>query len=300
MRNMFSTDGSVHTNIVFDVSSKVKGKRLIRKGPVVNLPSYDLGKIYFATIGVTDNALCGFIDVEYSVRLTNPQAAQTSTDVVNTVVSLPIAPVQRWEVDYGSYGNVNCAAVSCDIWNYMLQAARVPIGANLASVSSWNIDAYNDTLLTGNKFVSSAGTGIRLMKIAKKGRYQLRFQPRLDWEDLKMFALTLYHYYAGGRTHCSKQVYTTLDGASVQSIPTEVLAHRGFTGTAVGDPNPATEVHPVFTFNFDATKDNFDIMLRIGVLNYNDVSTTTANARGRPGLGDSIIELQYMGPYIDA
>ena len=47
MRNMYSVDGSVHANLTFDVSSRVRKKLLIRKGSVVNLPSYDAGKVYF-------------------------------------------------------------------------------------------------------------------------------------------------------------------------------------------------------------------------------------------------------------
>lgn len=300
MRNMMSIDGSIHTNLVFDVSAKVKGRRLIRKGQVVNLPSYDLGKVYFATIGVTENALCGFIDVEYSIRLINPQAAQTSTDGANAVTSSPVAPVQRWECDYGGTGIVNCAASSAEVWNYMVAGARPSTGASLASVITQSIGAYNVTLLTGNKFVSAASPTMAMLRIAKKGRYCLRFQPRVDWEDLKMFSLTLYHYFTGGNRHCTKQVYSSIDGGPLVNLPTEILAHRGFTGTAVNDPNPGTEVHPVFEFNFDADKDNFDVMLRIGVLIYNDVSTTTANVRGRSGLGDSVFELQYLGPYLDS
>ena len=86
MRNMYSSDGSVHANLVFDVSSRVRRKLLIRKGSVVNLPSYDAGKVYFSTIGVTGNALIGFVDVEYRIRLTNPQSSVTTiTPVVNSL-----------------------------------------------------------------------------------------------------------------------------------------------------------------------------------------------------------------------
>jgi len=298
MRNMFSTDASVHTNIVFDVSSKVKGKKLIRKGTVVNLPSYDMGKVYFATIGVTDNALCGFIDVEYAIKLSNPQSSVTSTEVINTVTSLPIAPVQRFECDSGGWGGIDTASNSEQYWNHFLAAARAPTGANLATVATgYTIPVFERTLLTGNYFKGALQNSQRLLRVAKAGRYRMAWQPRLDWEDLKLFSVTLFDYTegTGASAHTTRRVYSFLDGSAITEMPTQILSHRGFAGAAVGDPNPATEMFPTFVFDFDAPRDQYMITMRIGVLNYNSASTV-ANIRGRAGLGDSVLELTYLGP----
>lgn len=305
MRNMYSVNASVHTNFEFDVSQKVKGRKLIRKGGVVNLPSYDMGKVYFATIGVNDSTLVGFIDVEYRVRLINPQASQTTT-VENGMISVPVRAMQRFEADTSSFGAINCAAHSLDYFNALL-GSLTSSGAPLAVVTSGGPCQSSDlTFLDANKFThNSFGSNLRALRFPNPGRYRITFMPRLDFEDLKMFAVTLFQYEYlelawKAINLCRTQIYSDIQGSSTSTLPVRIYEHRGFAGTAVGDPNPATEIQPVWSWEILADKPNFDIVLKLGVLTYNSVSTTTANVQGRTGLGKTILELEYLGPVENA
>lgn len=298
LRNMYSVDGSAHANLSFDVSSRVKKRLLVRKGNVVNLPSYDAGKVYFATIGVNDNALVGFVDVEYRIKLTNPQSVLSSTEVVPINPGKP-NPTELYTINTSSLANQNCAT-DCDaVFNAALASPYVKTGAVLSIVKITGNVAINDTVENGCKFVCPLRTDWRGIEIAKRGQYRLTWSGGLGYEDLKMFCFALFgKETTSGNvfTRAQYTVYSGIDGSGVALIQTPIYRHRGFTGTAVGDPNPGTEVWPVFTWEFDAPSDFYFIKIMAGVLTYNSVSTTTANINGYSGIGNTHMKLEYLGP----
>lgn len=298
MRNMYSIDSSIHSNFVLDVSSRCKGRRLTRRGNVVNLPTYDMGKVYFGTIGVTDGALCGFIDVEYKIRLINPQSAN-SLVASATVLSVGAVAKQRYTVDASTFGVVN-AASDCMGYTSTILAAATSSGCPLTTVVTRSVAVATQTVEGANIFVAPGSGSNRVLQFTRAGRYRITFQPRLDWEDLKMFALGIFRVLSDN-THATgavQTVYTDLNGATTTALTAPIYAHRGFTGTAVGDPNPGTDMFPVFVWDVDALTDAYQFVLKIGVLSYNSVSTTTANLQGRSGLGLTKIDIDYLGPLI--
>nr|WRQ64899.1 structural protein [Sobelivirales sp.] len=295
IRNMYSVDGSVHANLVFDVSSRVRRKMLIRKGTVINLPSYDVGKVYFSTIGVTGSALIGFVDVEYRVRLYNPQAS-TTTSVVPVVNNLP-TPQQRWTADMSSMGELNCASESDHFCNQFLSLAT-NAGAALFRSSTEAYAAVTDNY-TGCSYKWPARTGYRTFSCEIPGRYKVVLMPKIGWEDLKMFCFTLYSMRGGTGSAmllATRKVFSNITGTTVTELTAEHYTHRGFTGTAVGDPNPGTEVWPAIEWHVDCTLGE-NLLIPCGYLTYNSVSTTDAKIKGYSGIGATTVLFEYLGPY---
>lgn len=303
IRNMHSADGSVHANLSFDVTSKVKKRLLVRKGNVVNLPSYDAGKVYFATIGVSGNALVGFVDVEYRIRLYNPQASITSSELVPVNPGLP-NPTQYLTWDAATMPELNVANDAMAPWNYFCQGAGAASGQNLGAplvtiVTSTN-DALDSSYAGGCQYKVPGGGGKTTLRVATTGRYRLSFSPRWDWLDLKMFAIAPFttKWNLDSFVPSTYRAYGAVDGSTVVTLPVEHCTHRGFTGVATLDPNPGTDVWPTFRWDVDFDKlDEFSIL--VGRLSYNSVSTD-AKVTGRTGLGLSTLRIEYLGPIVTA
>nr|WRQ65794.1 RNA-dependent RNA polymerase [Tolivirales sp.] len=301
IRNMLSVDGSVHANLEFDVSSKVNRRLLIRKSNVVNLPSYDAGKVYFATIGVNDNSLVGFIDVEYQVKLVNPQSAVTTSDPVPVVV-YKAPPTQRTSVVYASsnLGDTNVVGSGDGPCNVM-GANAANEGASLMDWVANDFQAHEQDF-NGCKFKTDVrASGYWSLKPRVAGRYRLKLNAKIGYEDLKMFCIAPFRKRNPGEVEqlCTYTVYNQIDGGTVASLPVEIFNHRGFTGVATLDPNPGTEVWPAWEWVVDVVPADY-IRFKFGYLTYNSVSTTTANVRGYDGLGKSTLTIEYLGPSASA
>jgi len=298
IRNMYSADGSVHANLVFDVSSRVRKKLLVRKGNVVNLPSYDAGKVYFATIGVTDSALIGFVDVEYRVRLSNPQSSTTTTSLPPTV----IPPATMWYInnDYSSMGATNAAEAS-DVISAVTLNGSTTVGTGGAPLFEAIAHTYPAQQIDfpGIRYKWPARTGHQVFSCKQSGRYEMRMALKIGYEDLKMFAMNWFRWDTTSNTFviATRKVYTTLTGDATVSLNNPHYTHRGFTGVATGDPNPGTEVWPIISFEIDAEAGQ-RFLFAIGVVTYNSVSTTTANYQGYSNLGYSAISARYLGALV--
>ena len=291
MRNMYSVDGSVHANLTFDVSPKVRRKLLIRKTAVVNLPSYDAGKVYFGTIGVTGNALIGFVDVEYRVRLMNPQSSVTSSELVPLNNQLPF-PTQRWVWDGASMPAVDCAVNCFEQCERFIGQATFS-GAPLITRTVRSVTSQATTIDSG--IFTAPGFGGNVFVASVGGRYRIRYSPRWDWQDLKMFAVVPFSSSSasGTMTRCQYQVLDSVTSGSYTTLPCNVYAHRGFTGTVTGDPNPGTDVWPTFEWEVLLNAGD-DLLIGVGNLSYNSVSTA-ATVTGRAGLGVTEVVFTYLG-----
>nr|WRQ65783.1 structural protein [Tolivirales sp.] len=296
LRNMYSVDGSVHANLSFDISNKVHKKLLVRKTNVVNLPSYDAGRVYFSTVGVTDGSLIGFVDVEYKIRLTNPQSSITSTVVVPANPMLPI-PTQRWTYDYGSEAANNCAT-ACDFPFVAFATNATSVGAPLFTKANRAYNSIDVTPEAGCKFAHGGRSSVSMFIAGVAGRYRLRFTPKWDWEDLKMFTLCPFVSSASEpqQARGTYQIYSDITTGTVTTLPASIYTHRGFTGTAAGDPNPGTDVWPTFTWEVNLNAGD-DVAILIGNLLYNSVSGT-ANVTGRSNLGLTELIVEYLGTLI--
>jgi hypothetical protein len=295
LRNMYSVDGSVHANLTFDVSKLVRKSLLIRKRAVINLPSYDAGKVYVATIGCTDAAKLGFVDVSYSIRLFNPQAQNSSTDIVPYTFQSPF-PVQRIVVNsVPSSSTINAATDACSTTSLLLSQTLSSSGAPLASIVNVAIPALNLNF-GGMKFVDSATNRYHL-QCAYTGRYRINYTFNVDFQDLKLFSSAVFTRLPGSAwTIAQEQVVLVTDGSSPTYISTLPIGHRGFTGTAALDPDPATDLPMCGCIEFSMAATSY-FTIAVGVQEYNSVSTTTANVKFVSGRGYPLtIDLVYLGP----
>jgi len=294
LRNMKSVMGTVHKDLSFDVSNLARGARLTRKGAVVGYPSYDAGKVFFATNGCTELAKLGFIEVYYTVRFFNPQSS-TSTTVPNITYD-PVQPV--WRIIYSptsNSGNAN-AAVNCfDPFGSVILSATSEQGAPLFQRLNASIPALSLTY-GGNVFQNNASTG-SVMRCLLGGRFRLKAALNGNFEDLKLFAMAPFRKSATASTYelCTTLVSDSTLGSSLMEMTVMPVSHRGFTGVALSDPNPGTDLE--CRGEWDVTLDSGDsLLIGVGVRTYNSVSTTTANFQYVTGTGFCSVELAYLGP----
>lgn len=294
MRNMTSVDGSVHANLSFEISSRVRKSLLTRKGAVVNLPSYDVGKVFFATIGCSEAAKLGFIDVHYKVRLFNPQSSLSTTLPVITYV--PAAP--KWQVFLGSYGNtsLNCSTGAAHLSSFVcggsVAGADDMVEKYVASMPAFDFTVYN-----GCKFTQVAATNWGQVRARYAGRYKLKAQFAVDFEDLNLFAAVPISRKSGAIAYAiaQEEVLSSTIGQTTTKIDCLPICHRGFTGVTTGDPNPGTDI---------GLQGSWDIVLEAGesfavacgVRTYNGVSSSDATVIMRSDLGPSYLELVFLGP----
>ncbi len=93
----------------------------------------------------------------------------------------------------------------------------------------------------------------------------------------------------------TRKVFSDITGNTTTDFTAEHWTHRGFTGTAVSDPNPGTEVWPRFEWQIDCVYGE-NVLVPIGYLTYNSVSTTDAKIKGYAGLGQTTVLFEYLGP----
>lgn len=294
LRNMYSVDGSVHANLSLDVSRLVKRPLLIRKRAVINLPSYDAGKVYISTIGCTDNAKIGFVDVSYSIRLFNPQSSATTTSSI-PVVFAPATPRQVWRVTGVPSATINAATACNDVVGALLNGFHLASGSSLFTGGAFSAPAVNFDY-NGFKFVDSATTRFH-WKCLASGRYRIQYEINADFEDLKLFcSVPLVRLPSQSWILAQTQIVMLTDGTDIGYLDCDPIGHRGFSGTAVSDPNPATDLPLWGDYEIAISAESF-LTIAVGVQTYNSVSTTTANVKFASGRGyPGHFSFQYLGP----
>lgn len=293
LRNMRSVDGSAHANLEFDLGGKLKKGLLIRKGPVVNLPSYDAGRVYFATTGCEDLAKLGFIDVTYVVRLYNPQSSLST--ISPSITYQAAMPKYRSSFFPTGDSTVDVAAVSFSAFDNIHGGPKSG-ATDMFTSSNATVLATDLTFAGGCKFKHPAGS-VNFLTAKFSGRYRIKSCYNMDFKDLFLFASVPYRLQVGSSTPepAMEQVMDSMTGASVGELICLPQAHRGFSGTAVSDPNPGTDM-PLIG-EWDVLLNAGDrLTVAIGIRTYNNVSVTSATAIYRSGLGPSYIDIEFLGP----
>ncbi len=216
---MHSVDGSVHANLSFDVTPKLKGRKLLtRKGAVFALPNYDMGKVYLATIGCVQDTILGFVDVEYVIRLTNPQSSSTTTSYVTP--AYPDA-VQQFVWNAGGITG------SDDVWTAGAApfsraiAAATSAGAPLSAPVSGTVSLATATEMSQRFSQTSASlTGL---SITTAGRYRIEFHTMNELEAVRQYALAPYVYRAGEMLRAVTPVQSAINNASYVSLPCKAV-----------------------------------------------------------------------------
>jgi len=293
LRNMHSADGSAHAPLSFDVGARCRKSLLTRKSAVVNLPTYDAGKVYFATVGCDEGAKLGFIDVTYQIRLFNPQSI-TSATALPKYSGISVLPSQVFVSSTPNSNTINAATAAGGVFSDFMCSSVSFSGATLGAIITQAAPALSLTVGDGHKFVEAATTYKQLL-IAYTGRYRVSAQLPFDWEDLKMFSVVPVVLRSGSWVLPSSEVYVDPLSTTVGSVNNYPIGFRGFSGVATGDPNPGTDLSCNGTWEM-TLKAGDKMIIAVGVRTYNSVSTTTANVKYPTGLGGPLLRLDYLGP----
>lgn len=296
LRNMMSVDGSVHANLSFEVGSRCRKELLTRKGNVVNLPSYDAGKVYFATVGCDNDAKLGFIDVSYTIKLSNPQSSLSTT--IPNVIYEQIRPVYRMLLnptsDISTTVSANCFHAS----TIMVQSGLQTGALDLATPVIRNFPSLSTASFNGCKFDQSSQTNWRALRINIGGRYRLNACLNGDFKDLNLFAMAPFRSNSLSQNVealCSRTILKSATSSETETLSVVPSTHRGFSGTAAGDPNPGTDLPSVGQWVVDLAEGDL-LSLGIGIRTYNNVSATDCTFIYRTGTGPSFLELEFLGP----
>nr|WRQ65951.1 structural protein [Tolivirales sp.] len=294
LRNMLSIDGSVHANASFDVSSKVRRPLLTRKGGVINLPSYDAGRVFFGTIGCTEGAKLGFIDVHYKIRLFNPQSDKSTT--IPSVTYSPLVPTYRLTHLPSSDININ-VSTSCAQTMAVFTNGGVISGATDMFNISGAAGVFDVTTQAGCRYVNNAvQTSWRGLAAVHSGRYQVRIGIAADFRDLRLFCLVPFTRSLAGSFAVSKfSTLANVAGTGTTQLDCLSAVHRGFTGVVTADPDPGTDMglYASWLVDLEAGEALYPM---VGFRTYNNVSNNDTTVIFRAGLGPSYIEVDFIGP----
>lgn len=290
---MMSSDGSAHANLTFDIGSKLKKGLLTRKGSVVNLPSYDAGRVYFATVGCEENAKLGFIDVTYTVRLYNPQSSLSTT--APTITYQPVLPKYRVALYPTGDSSADVAVNGFTLWDGLVNGPKT--GAiEMFTTEVVSTAALNLTYAGGCKFLCPAGN-TNWLKAKFSGRYRLNFCLNADFKDLYLFACVPVRVPLGTNQPepANELVLNSLITSSTEELICLPQSHRGFSGVATLDPNPGTDLPLCGAWDVILNAGE-RLNMCVGIRTYNNVSASNATVIYKAGVGPTFLEVEFLGP----
>lgn len=199
MKNMKdAVTGPVRERLTLDVTNLVKKQLLTRDSVVQSFPLYDAGRLFVASMAGTDTSV-GYIEVEYVVRLSNPQSGPRTEFNSNYAVIYPTTtysgnPLSGTPGTQRYFGTTN-ANRSAGSWMYdciynAAYRAAVGVDAPIANTSRTTAMTFVHPF-SGVTYSAASGTGITFWTFAKAGRY--RFSARLpgDWQNYATFGCDL-------------------------------------------------------------------------------------------------------------
>jgi len=159
-----------------------------------------------------------------------------------------------------------------------------------------NVAAFTNAF-SGCIFKQTADTSLKALKAIYAGRYRISGQYTGDFQDLKLYACVPLKKSStdASFTLATKLISDDINGASTVEVGCLPICHRGFTGTATLDPDPATDMGLYFEFDVTLLANDY-LAVALGIRTYNSVSSTTANFTFKTGTGTSYFEIAYLGP----
>lgn len=191
---------AVRDKVTLDLTRHVVKRKLLTRTRRVNeLAMYDVGRLFLATTAGDNTASVGYVEVEYSIRLSNPQTAESGFTVVP---SAPVPPSQEWvgsgepdgSIIYvgtstSSGGAKNCTAIMSGLFG------TTPSGPTLITVRSPVPRSTNSNFATINGFthtfygVPPSNSVVNTFSFNRAGMYRIRAFIPGDYEDLAMYGL---------------------------------------------------------------------------------------------------------------
>jgi len=304
-----AVSGPVRDRLTLDLMPVLGRKKLLTRDAAVNsYPLYDAGRAFIATTAGT-NVGVGYVEVEYTVKLSNPQTGPRTEALVaaasvypgvyysgNALTGTP--GTQRW------FGTTN-ASSSAGIYMFdVIENATYKAGhTSLAPVTdvtrtaalSWTGPYTGITYRVANTFKLPFWT----MSLA--GRYRFTAKMPGDWQNYVMFGGEIVSWGVDNFTRnpasdnpgAAVDVVRDANGA-LQPIPSTYSGWRGLRSTATGGTDDDDFV-PEIDITFSALAgERFTFM--VGVRNDTNIAESADGwllYDTRAGLGQA--KLEYLG-----
>lgn len=253
LRNMaHAVTGPVRENQVLDLTAAVRGRKLLtRTRAVTAYPLYDCGRIFLgSTLG--DSASVGYFEVEYVVRLMNPQTSP-STEAIFTA-SAPPAVVFTDDgvvVGTGVYVGTSHASRNAFAGTHYLFRKTLLGDTSLLTLNDPTAltTTSGATTIQGVTYSWVSGVPLATFTFPLKGRYRLSGIINAGWQDYATYGASIVKYREGTLV-AANDVTVTTTGNQV-SIPVVPGSVRGFSNPTLQDDDlrrhlSRGHVHPCF------------------------------------------------------
>lgn len=295
LRNMaYAVTGPCRENLTLDLSSIVKQKKLLTRTRAVNAyPLYDAGRIFLgSTLG--DSASVGYFEVEYKVRLMNPQTSP-STDIVNSSAAPPALVFTDINATGGNlwFGTANGNRCANGFTNALCRLG----GFGDTSLITMNnpLSIYTTSgsvVVSGITYSWAQNSNNSYFTFAFPGRYRVTATLNGDWQDYCTFGASILKATTTGLSEAFDRTLTT--SGAVADVPLVPASWRGFTVPNVTGGDLAGLVD--ITFAVPDTTQGYT--LAVGIRNNTAITEngTGAYASNPTVYGASVLRIEYLGP----
>lgn len=297
LRNMANAvTGPARENLVLDISSVVRQKKLLtRSRAVSSYPPYDAGRLFLgATLG--DDQTVGYFEVEYTVRLSNPQTSPS-----NEVISISSVPPSylRSSLDLAdntayAFGTSNSVRNAFGFSRYLSTGATYGDTA-LLTPSNLNASASGTIVRSGVTYSWVNAAPITLFRPNFLGRYEVRGCINGDFDDYATFGGSILRFNSTGTSHALDAIDITISTAGLTlQMPVIPFGGRGFSNPTTG----ADDFGISFEQTFAVTSPSEYYALALGVRNNTGISQNgdAYISFNNTTSGFSFLKFTYLGP----
>lgn len=194
---------AVRDRLTLDLTPHVVRRKLLtRTRRVSELAMYDVGRLFLCTTAGDNTSSVGYVEIEYSIKLTNPQTAASGE---STTISASVFPAEEWVGTSYSDGSIfrfgtGTSAGSdgyrngTDFQDLCMSTASNgaslitinPLVARTAALSTVPISGFKHTI-GGGGVVANA----RTFSCKYPGLYRLKVYVPGDWQNFAMFGAEL-------------------------------------------------------------------------------------------------------------
>lgn len=296
LRNMaYAVTGPARENLTLDISSIVKTKKLLtRTRAVSSYPIYDAGRIFLgSTLG--DGASVGYFEVEYKVRLMNPQTSPSTEQITVTTAPPTVVFTDDGTGAVGPlyFGATNASRCANALSNVLFR--QPPIGDNTLITVNTPTQVYpaaGSVVVGGVTYSWAASSNNTQFTFTHPGRYRLSGTINGDWQDYAMFGASILRVSNSALAAASDRTITV--SGTVVDLPVIPASWRGFSNPSGSGDDAAMVVDMTFTVLDTVTPYTF----AVGVRNWSSVSEngTGSYFSGPTSYGASYLKLEYIGP----
>lgn len=246
---------AVRERLTLDLTPHVVRRKLLtRTRRVSELAMYDVGRLFLCTTAGDNASSVGYVEIEYSIKLTNPQTAASGESLT---IAASVFPTQEWvgtSYPDGSvfrFGTADSTAVDgyrngTDFQDLCVGAA--PIGPSLININPVvsRTTGLATTPISGFKHTiggspSVGGATVKSFSCLYPGLYRLKLYVPGDWQNFAMFGAELLDWgvttslASGSPNFLGARVPLGYNSSGALTLGSAFGGYlRGFATTAVG------------------------------------------------------------------